>query len=243
MFRKFIFAVSTIAVLPMSSIADDKYEMGSAIIQSQSVYEWSGFYAGLQGGLAQGNVDWSNVASDPFFVLPGVQVSHSPSGAVLGFFAGYNWQIENYLFGVEAGGLFGEVEQSGVYVPFAMAFANSARINSILTAGPRVGIVNDNALFYVEGGVASAEVSLNHQTGPDPEDATTDVNTSAFQTGYYFGVGVEVEMNSNWAFGVEYNRIELGDQIHPFTVGALSGSIFISGVSVDIVTARLIKSF
>lgn len=243
MLKKILFAVS-IAMVPITSpIAGNNSEMGSAIIQSQSVYDWNGFYAGVQAGFSQGNVDWSDVASDPFFALPGIQVSHSPSGTMLGVFVGYNWQMENYLFGIEASGLFGKVGQSGIYVRSPNAFANSTNINSIVTVGPRVGFLFDNALFYVEGGLAAAEVKLFQQTGPIPIITANDVNTAAIQGGYYLGVGVELELNSNWAFGVEYNRIGLGDAVHPFSVGAVNGSIFVSGVSVDILTARLIKSF
>src|ERR1043165_3856022 len=44
------------------------------------MYNWTGFYLGIQGGGAWGDSDWNGLA-----------VSNSPGGGLIGGTAGYNW--------------------------------------------------------------------------------------------------------------------------------------------------------
>src|SRR5262245_8740913 len=56
------------------------------------MYNWTGFYLGIQGGGAWGGSDWNGLA-----------VSNSPSGGLIGGTVGYNWQGigSPWVFGLE----------------------------------------------------------------------------------------------------------------------------------------------
>src|SRR3954454_2534468 len=58
-----------------------------------TAYDWSGFYAGVDGGWASGWSHWS----DP---IAGSSRTRS-SGGLLGGHMGYNWQRGSVVFGVE----------------------------------------------------------------------------------------------------------------------------------------------
>src|SRR5438105_6987671 len=62
-----------------------------------SIYRWSGFYLGINGGGAWGRSQWDGV--DKFNV----------SGGLIGGTVGYNWQFGTLLAGLE-----GDIDWSGV---------------------------------------------------------------------------------------------------------------------------------
>src|SRR5262245_48750376 len=106
------------------------------------VYDWSGFYVGAHIGGA-----WSNST----LTNSGIGTSWDPGGTgfIGGFQAGYNFQVGNFLFGVE--GDFDWTTLSGtsgpVTTPLGILQA-SASINWISTAAARFGITSDRLLVY-----------------------------------------------------------------------------------------------
>jgi opacity protein-like surface antigen len=70
------------------------------------VYNWTGFYAGLNGGFGGGRVTPANpvAAVDPFYGYTSTDnQSHRLSGAFAGGQAGYNYQFQNqFVLGVES---------------------------------------------------------------------------------------------------------------------------------------------
>src|SRR4051794_29465847 len=60
------------------------------------VYDWSGFYIGVNGGWGQSSTryDWQNFLAR----------SDNASGGTVGGQIGYNWQAGSWVFGLEAQG-------------------------------------------------------------------------------------------------------------------------------------------
>jgi outer membrane immunogenic protein len=58
------------------------------------VYNWTGFYLGINGGFGTGNSNWSD---GPI----GTTGSFPISGFLIGGTAGINYQIAEYVFGIE----------------------------------------------------------------------------------------------------------------------------------------------
>src|ERR1700722_14361540 len=81
------------------------YTKAPAIVQA--AYDWSGFYIGINGGGATGNVDWN---------LDGVgdEGSHHPSGGTVGGQVGYRWQMSSWVFGLEAQGNWADFKGSNI---------------------------------------------------------------------------------------------------------------------------------
>src|ERR1700742_1188697 len=76
-----------------------------ALPMVQAMYDWSGFYIGINGGWAQTN----DRRSDPVFGLFG---DYNPDGGAVGGQVGYRWQTGAFVFGLEAQGNWADLSGS-----------------------------------------------------------------------------------------------------------------------------------
>src|ERR1700739_4403312 len=75
------------------------------------IYNWGGFYIGLNGGGGSSHKCWD------INTLPGVYVSegcHDATGGLAGGQVGYRWQWTNWVFGLEAQGDWADLRGSNV---------------------------------------------------------------------------------------------------------------------------------
>jgi outer membrane immunogenic protein len=153
------------------------------------VYNWTGFYLGINGGGAFGDSDWNGLA-----------VSNSPGGGMIGVTAGYNWQAMGspWVFGLE-----GDVDWTNIKDSTACGGTTCETKNNWLgTVRGRVGYSWDRWLPYVTGGIAFGDVEAN-RTG---FSGSSDTNV-----GWTVGVGVEGVIAGNWTAKLEYLYADLGD--------------------------------
>ncbi len=108
-------ALALVASLPASAADLPARGMPYKAPASAPMYNWTGFYLGINGGGAFGNSDWN-----------GLGVSNSPGGGMIGVTAGYNWQGMGspWVFGIE-----GDVDASFV--------SDSTRLRRLPPARPR----------------------------------------------------------------------------------------------------------
>ncbi|MBR2121246.1 MAG: porin family protein [Afipia sp.] len=200
-------------------------------------YNWTGFYAGLNAGGAWGNFKpASTMASsgasyfDPVTAATfDAAAAHSvtATGFTGGGQIGYNWQLGNMVFGLEAD--FESLRLSGkaasVLPPFsgtAMTISSSVQTDWLFTARPRIGIASGNALFYATGGVAVTQLKGNFHftdsggTGGRVEDAAFS-NT---KVGWTVGGGIEAGLSGNWTVRAEYLYVDFGKVS---TTGTITG--------------------
>ena len=64
-----------------------------------AMYNWSGFYAGVNGGWGSSRNRWDETTG---VVIP--MGSHDATGGTVGGQIGYRWQAASWVFGVEAQG-------------------------------------------------------------------------------------------------------------------------------------------
>ena len=160
------------------------------------LFNWSGFYYGLQGGYAWG---------DSTHTDPGTGVSSGnidANGVLLGGTVGANWQTGTLVTGVEADLAWANADGSGGNV-VACAGPCSTELNWLGTGRVRAGIAADAYLFYVTGGVAFGGVE-GGQAGFSSNDKT--------RVGWTVGGGVETAVARNWTTKVEYLYADLGDK-------------------------------
>src|SRR3954453_9276829 len=67
-----------------------------------AMYDWSGFYVGLNGGGGWTHKCWDVVPVAAGALLP--EGCHDASGGTIGGQVGYRWQTASWVFGVEAQG-------------------------------------------------------------------------------------------------------------------------------------------
>ena len=230
-------AIGTLAFTPIAFAAHaTKKALPHSTPPLPAPYTWTGWYAGVNGGGGWSTVsNTMGIADGPlgYFTppaIPGLNASGSGSLNGAGVFtggvqAGYNQQIERYVYGIEAdfnwlrqaaafGGLFHYTTNGVAYL------MNVSRSTDWLaTVRPRIGwLMTDNVLVYGTGGFAMTDVHFN-QSFTDP--ATSEaVSASRVAPGWTIGAGVEDHLAGNWTIKVEY----LFAQLYPRTVvGQLNG--------------------
>jgi outer membrane immunogenic protein len=211
---------------------------------------WTGFYAGLSiGGVWQKVNNSLSVVNDPvndyFFppAIAGVNTSGSSSLDDSKVFGGgqlgYNMQMGNAVWGLELGisDLNTKANHGGRFLyttnndPYNLT--TSAATHWLFSLRPRVGWAVNNALLYVTGGLAVAQLKFN-QSFSEPPFTPTPENASYSKTkaGWTLGGGVEFALNNCWSVKAEYlyNRfnsdtvvghlVNGGDPIAGFVFGA-----------------------
>ena len=106
-----------------------------------AVYNWTGFYLGINGGGGWGRSQWDGV--DGFDV----------SGGLIGGTIGYNWQVGQLVIGAE-----GDIDWSGMGGTSTVLCPPgcTTRNDWLATVRGRVGYAFDRFLPYLTGGLASA---------------------------------------------------------------------------------------
>lgn len=202
-----------------------------------AVYDWSGFYVGVNGGWGTSGNCWTNTAVGGVPFAPAAEGCHDADGGTVGGQIGYRWQAGNWVFGLEAQGNWADFNGSNVSL-LAPPAVNRSKINAFGLFTGQVGYAANNVLFYVKGGAA---VTDNRYEGLF---AGTVINRSE-QTrwGATVGAGVEYAFAPNWSFGVEYNHLFMGTENYNFRGAGAFAGINIRNDDIkqdaDLITARV----
>ncbi|MFY9694069.1 MAG: outer membrane protein [Xanthobacteraceae bacterium] len=155
------------------------------------VYNWAGFYVGINGGWGFGNATWTS---------PLGSGSDADNGGVIGGTLGVNFQTGSFVFGVE-----GDWDYSGINTGTSGSVCNISGTcqtgNTWLsTLRGRAGYAWDRVLLYLTaGGVfGNVQATLN------------GVTTTKTQEGWTAGLGVEYALSQNWTAKLEYLYADLG---------------------------------
>lgn len=206
-------------------------------------YNWGGWYAGgtLGGSWASGNVsDVFLNGATPFANAQAAAAATprlSPDGFTGGGQVGYNYQVDRWLFGVEAdASAFGLRQSRSVTAPFpvglgAFTTSNAVTADWLVSLRPRVGYTVDRTLLYATGGLALTELNFGTSYN-DSAGQTEAANTSRIVAGWTAGAGIEHAFANNWSAKVEYLYSDFGKQTAtgpvlagPTTTGIISRDI------------------
>ncbi|MCP8940099.1 porin family protein [Alsobacter sp. SYSU M60028] len=159
------------------------------------LYNWTGFYIGANAGYAWGNSDVVDLAL-------GTKYSLDPGGFTAGLQAGYNYQVNQFVLGVEADANW--IDASDSYSD-GFVYASS-KVSWLSTIRARVGYAFNNVLIYATGGIAFGEAKATWYDG-----GAISIRDSDTRTGWALGAGVEYAFNRNWTAKLEYLYYDLGD--------------------------------
>jgi len=212
-----------------------------------AAYDWSGFYVGGNVGGAwipgSGGSDFGPLFP-PFAILPPITPiftvipgqldrltgSGSRSGVIGGGQIGYNWQVKQFVFGVEADAIATDLKGSSLsasrtfgppLIPVSVTQTvnvDTGRTNWMASFRGRIGFAADRVLFYATGGAAVADFSGTRTTvinGPGiglPAGTFTTTNGgSTTRWGWTVGGGVEWAFANQWSLAGEYRHTDFGN--------------------------------
>jgi outer membrane immunogenic protein len=202
-------------------------------------YDWSGWYLVGNVGYGWDPTDWTWVPTG----FPNNSVQTDPKGWLGGVQAGVQRQWGNWVAGIELSWDGGDLKRSTVTVLNAGFNRDlSSKVDSIFMAAGRLGIANNNWLFYGKGGYANAEINLAVHRSVDQVEES---HSTSRASGFVAGAGLEYAFAPNWIAGIEYDFIRL----YPGDKNGLTSNGFVlqnyTGIDpeVHMVLARLSYKF
>jgi len=123
------------------------------MVAPSPIYNWTGFYAGVQGGGGWGR-------SDETFLLapnaPGFAATqkYDTSGGFVGGVFGYNWQQGPVVFGIEGDYHWADISGRSAEINAGFGDTYYTKIRSFGDIKGRLGYSTGPALWFVSGGAA-----------------------------------------------------------------------------------------
>jgi outer membrane immunogenic protein len=214
-----------------------------APVYFEPVYNWTGLYVGGNLGYSWGkSSDTSTLTNGAGTVLLTSASSSNLDGIVGGGQIGYNWQMQSWLWGLEAD--FQGTREKGTR-DFACAFATCFGFSAVAlpptqlaltqkldwfgTVRGRVGVLaTPMVLLYATGGLAYGEVNSSETIAALPGFSSSTTNV-----GWTVGAGIEGAIGGNWTAKLEYLYVDLGKVSGSFasTLPALGGGFLASSYS------------
>ena len=203
------------------------------------VYDWSGFYAGINGGGGWSHNCWDiNNVVGTAVVTAVPEGCHHASGGMAGAQLGYRWQSANLVFGVEAQGDWASLTGSSLSSPAALTsiITNQTKVDAIGLFTGQIGYAWNNVLWYVKGGAA---VTDDTYSGMLTGFGLTVDSTSGTRWGGVVGTGLEFGFAPLWSVGLEYDHLFMGSRNVNFTVFTVPTRIDSIRQDVDMATIRV----
>jgi outer membrane immunogenic protein len=233
--------------------------------KAQDITDWSGFYAGVLAGYGMDRTQTESTSTiiPPIEVNPDVFYSGSSmfsqdriEGLLGGVGAGYNFQHNQFVLGVDGDINFGDLDKTtssfgsiriddeGEFFEIGQGTDTTYGIDWYSTFALRAGVTFDGWLVYAKMGAAVGNVSSSSTSSVtlasnlDPDDVplppgtySSSANTSQLLFGPTFGLGVEKMITSNISLGAEYSYVGLPDVTIPQASGLGGGLLGVGGSS------------
>lgn len=204
-----------------------------------TIPSWTGFYVGIEGGADIGRNNYTTTAVPAGFAInPPAGAGLGQTSGKLGGYVGYNYQITNYVIGLEgdASYIFGTTKSTAgipgtIFNPVTLnGYVNTPSVDSISASSKydasirgRAGyLITPAILAYATGGVAfrDANYTANCPGGganspvflAGTSACTNNVyyNTHTTQVGWTVGGGIEGFVAPNWLLRAEYRYSDYG---------------------------------
>jgi outer membrane immunogenic protein len=164
---------------------------------------WQGLYAGVQGGYRWTNTD---AAGSGLAAL-------STRGAQFGAHVGTNYQVNDFVLGLEGDLMVGSASSSTTTLGTTLALRDSWTS----TLRGRVGYSFGPALLYATGGLALAGQNLSMASG------ALSASTTDMRVGFVGGAGLEMRLTEQISARIEGLRYSYRDQV--LNLGGVNQSV------------------
>jgi outer membrane immunogenic protein len=200
-----VIGLSAVGIASAARAADfpaQPYTKAPAYIST--VYDWSGFYVGANGGWGGAGNSWNLQApGGPFH-----EGRERADGGTVGGQVGYRWQTGPMVFGVEAQGNWANLSgRDTSNAALNAGIDNHSNLDAFGLFTGQVGYAWNNVLLYAKGGAAVTDTQYKDLiTGTN---AVVD-STGDTRWGGVVGAGLEYGFGPNWSAGVEYDHLFMG---------------------------------
>ena len=180
--------------------ADLSWNGGAAatpFYSSSSAFNWSGFYAGLNGGYGFGETTREASGGGP-------ETDTDADGWSLGGQVGYNMDMGGLIVGVEGDGQWSSI---GFEEDVGAAGTFKSGVDAYGTLRGRAGMALDRVMPYVTAGAA---VGRGTMSTTDAANVVTSQSTT--HLGWTVGAGLEAAATDNLTLKAEYLYVDLGTQ-------------------------------
>jgi outer membrane immunogenic protein len=213
MLTKFFLSSGLVLAMAASAAAADlPSEKGPPVYvpPPPPVFSWTGVYIGAQAGYGWGH-------KSDYTLFPGGAVAQgvgsNPSGFVGGGHVGYNYQISQFVIGLE-----GDVNGSTGHSNEAnFGFVGNGREEFDASIRGRAGVAFDRILIFATGGVVFGDFN---SSVTDPFGVVESHNRG--DIGWTVGGGLEYAIDNNWSVRGEYRYIDYRSGGINYTTLALS---------------------
>lgn len=148
-------------------------------------HNWTGFYVGGHVGYG-----WNKFSSTNATI--GAR-TYDGNGWLGGVQAGYNYEIDPVVIGVEGDFSFSDVG----YSTTSSGVTSKVKNDYFATAAARLGYAFDRFLVYAKGGGAWTR----------DKDSVGGLTGTFYRTGWLFGAGVEYALADHWSVKAEYDYL------------------------------------
>jgi outer membrane immunogenic protein len=195
------------------------------VVPVAPVYDWSGFYIGLNGGGASSRECLTITSVAGGAVNPNSEGCHSATGGQVGGQVGYRWQVTNWVFGLEAQGDWASLKGSNASLTALIPYTNQTKVDAIGLFTGQVGYAANNVLVYVKGGAAVTDNKYSSFFPVGNVFAAAGVpfnQASDTRWGAVVGTGIEFGFAPNWSVAVEYDHLFMGNPNVTFPASAVA---------------------
>ena len=191
--KTILLSATMLTAVSVSAFAADMPSRKSPVVAPvAAAVSWTGLYVGANAGYAFGK----SSQQDTIQIADG---DYNVKGGMIGGAVGYNWQIQTYVYGLEADASFASLAGSSSLCGVT-AHLCGTKSNALGTVRARGGLAVNNTLIYATGGLAVAQIKA-YDAGFLSVAAQSG---SAVRLGWTLGAGVEQKLDAHWSVKAEY---------------------------------------
>jgi outer membrane immunogenic protein len=224
--RKTLILRAVLAALPLVGAAAVG-PVDAASMPYPEAFNWTGLYLGGEAGWGWANQQITHVTGATAFPAGSVDATVDQNGPLAGVYAGYNYQVNQFLVGIDGDITTTDMTGTGrdVSPVNGDVASHSDQINWIATATGRIGYVNNSWLLFAKGGWAWApftESNVLHTPGGGLVNTSTSSST---HDGWTVGAGLEWSFATHWSAKLEYDYIGFATANYLSTITSAAGAV------------------
>ena len=211
------FALGFSALATSAMAADLPRKAPPVPVQPVQAVNWTGLYVGVHGGYSWGKWEGDltfDPGGGPIEVFDPAHRTIDGHGWLAGGQVGFNYQVNAFVFGLEADASWTNLKGNGSFNtgPGDFNWQIGSQLDWFGTVRGRAGVAFDRFLIYATGGAAFGQSKADLIVTNIIPCCLVTATASAKENhvGWTAGAGVEWMYSRNWSIKAEYLHVDLG---------------------------------